>query len=1036
MPLISFGALYLRTHLLPLYEKFPDSTVLFLSNPRVQDAINPSHPPVVKPNREGIFHESLLLSSEELFRELGKDFSSDERGYQKARRKLFRYYIRMSSRCTPFGISGGVAVSEIGDVTSMTLGNAGTHRKYTRLSFRLMDQVAKMLMADEGSKMNISFYANNLSFIDDKTIRFFKLSVFPYVQSSIPFSALIQQIMDFAATPKKIDDIVAYIDTLITADKSQLVHLLMKLIDLELLVPDILPDLFSKDLTLDFLRKIVSFPVAEKIAAIADTIGKYNELAVGEGIPVYLEACQMAEELVGDGLKPFHLDLQLTMGDNRIGKEVVDTLKDGIRFLLELKPQEETRYMKAFCEVFKQRYGKEEVPLLKVLDEKRGIGFIFLDTPVPLSAMFNLPELTRKKEQISRPGQWDTFIAYKLGQYKHNGGGDTLELIDEDLKVIAAGYGIPDIEGIISCSFNLLAADNNAINQGNYQLCLDEITVGRSGNRKMARFGIGNGKIDEQLAKCAWYEEAVYAAKGVTLAEVNYLPPGGVHGDILVRKNYYQHEILLGTVGNNESRSFTADDLLVCCIDDRIWIRSASTGQLLLPRATTAYDHFVSSSCIINTFLSELQFQDKVNAVCWDWGMAGGSMTHFPRVVYKQCILSKAAWLVLPSAFSDDMYTDLSSWILAFGEYASAEHLPIYLNYIGNSDQKLLIDRNNIDCLQVLYAELKEGKRVFLEEFLFLPETAFLEDAAGNKYASEFCIALAKESESTDLQMNAAEEKEGERCLVGNLFMNPYLMDKLLLHLHEQQLFATTGTSVYFFERTIGKNSCLCIYIRIAHQYSEDSIQQLVSEWIADYPDRSAIWQVSFEVKRLNFTATELYLRWKDSLLALDLLACMQQRQLLMNYDHRLLVLTLVLFNKLSLYGRNEERMIAIGNEIKADQQRRVGGISSPKGLFRDQLALLLRDFDVFFQPVVRILEAYSSKMHEAFQQQPLSDVEYAASLTAEITDVANKLMYHQISPQEIFLTADGCLCLIKQEPYLEKHRNKQFRWKPVSPES
>ena len=76
-----------------------------------------------------IFKEALFLGSPNLYDEFEK---TGELISEETRLSLYKYFLRMSYRCTPFGMFSGVSAGTIGDSNSFVLPAQSTYHKHTR----------------------------------------------------------------------------------------------------------------------------------------------------------------------------------------------------------------------------------------------------------------------------------------------------------------------------------------------------------------------------------------------------------------------------------------------------------------------------------------------------------------------------------------------------------------------------------------------------------------------------------------------------------------------------------------------------------------------------------------------------------------------------------------------------------------------------------------------------------------------------------------------------------------------------------------
>ncbi len=162
------------------------------------------------------FAEAVYLASPVLFREaiLWKENKiSDPKKIQKIPLSLAKYYTRMCSRCTPFGLFAGCGVIEWGDETSIELSTAT--KRNTRLDMHYAGALAQRLAEIPAVKMSLKYYPNSSIYQIGADIRYVE---YKYVEgrrthqiSAITWSDYIQMVLDLCKTGTKIPDLLPHL---------------------------------------------------------------------------------------------------------------------------------------------------------------------------------------------------------------------------------------------------------------------------------------------------------------------------------------------------------------------------------------------------------------------------------------------------------------------------------------------------------------------------------------------------------------------------------------------------------------------------------------------------------------------------------------------------------------------------------------------------------------------------------------------------------------------------------------------------------
>ncbi len=124
---------------------------------------------------------SLFIASPTVYYQLLKwlKLSRKEKlSQQKLILSLYKYLIRMASRCTPFGLFAGVATgkfnSNINEV-SLSLGNQ--HKVQATLDMGLICKLADFVEREENIKESLTYFANDSIYFINNEIRYYSYSL-------------------------------------------------------------------------------------------------------------------------------------------------------------------------------------------------------------------------------------------------------------------------------------------------------------------------------------------------------------------------------------------------------------------------------------------------------------------------------------------------------------------------------------------------------------------------------------------------------------------------------------------------------------------------------------------------------------------------------------------------------------------------------------------------------------------------------------------------------------------------------------------
>ena len=188
------------------------------------------------------------------------------------------------------------------------------------------------------------------------------------------------------------------------------------------------------------------------------------------------------------------------------------------------------------------------------------------------------------------------------------------------------------------------------------------------------------------------------------------------------------------------------EDLFVTIRNNKLILYSKKLKKEIIPCLTTAHNYHTNKITPIYKFLCDLQLQDKKGTLGFDWGDLKNKLAFFPRVRYKNIILSPSIWRVsndeiafLINAFNSNSKGQINEWL-------SQRHMPHKI-LLMDGDNELFIDWDNENNISSAIAILKNKKNVFFTEFIFNNLNSIVYDKKGNCYTNECIIVFYKDND-------------------------------------------------------------------------------------------------------------------------------------------------------------------------------------------------------------------------------------------------------------------------------------------------
>jgi thiopeptide-type bacteriocin biosynthesis protein len=660
----------------------------------------------------------------------------DSKKGKKTEQALVRYFLRMASRPTPFGLFSGCTAGGIGNHTRLSLAPRSAYRRHSRLDMDYLFALCEQLSRDPELRAELRFRPNSSLYETAGRVRFAETRVHGRVRTAHlvaveAFDAL-RDTLRRAADGARLHELAAALvasdpDGEITAEDAE--AFLHELIDSQLLVPELALPVTGEESTTALLRQLDELSGASdarwRLAHTECTLRDIDAAGLGSPIEVYRS---LASELEPLGVpvslaRLFQVDLTKPAEEVVIGGNVVDELVRGVEVLHRFSRMQQERSLEEFRNAFVDRYGAgREMPLVDVLDEESGIGFERANRAGAEAStlLVGLP-LQRRGEGSGFMWRKEDSALIDLVMRALAEGRSEIELKEDDLSRLERPARPPMPEAFQAMAV-LCAESAAAVERGDFRLLLYG-AQGPSGARMFGRFCHADPAIDEGVRKHLADEEALHP--DALFAEIVHLPAGRI-GNVLARPVLRGHEIaFLGRSGAPPERQLSVQDLTVTVLGERIRLRSRSLDREILPRLTTAHNTSMESLGVYR-FLAAIQPSVGMQ---WDWG-ALEVAPFLPRVTYGRLVLARARWLVRDAEIQPIAEATGAERYRLAKRLRETRRMPRYLS-LAEGDNELFIDFENVLTLDSVIELVRNRSEVTFTEFFPLPGELCAEGAEG-----------------------------------------------------------------------------------------------------------------------------------------------------------------------------------------------------------------------------------------------------------------------------------------------------------------
>ncbi len=705
--------------------------------------------------------EAIFLGTPVLYDEIQKFLNGTltaAKDVSRLKMSVMRYYTRMSTRCTPFGLFAGFSLGKAGTQTDIRLVDPASYSRYTRLDMNYLCNLAQDIGKQETIRKHLRYYPNTSIYSLGERLRYVEY----YYQNAkrvhritaVDRTSYLELVLQKAEKGATVEALAAL---LLEPDVSpeEATGFIDELIDSQLLVSDLEPAITGKDFLIQLSAVLQAIPeheeLKENVSRLTGLLSGLDKAEIGTTLPVYAEIEEIIKEIKTAYEAKFLFQTDMYKPAD---KAVLDeTLLQSVFEALELQnrltlPQTETTLSK-FAENYYERYEDREMPLLRVLDTETGIGY-------PQSSGDFSPLLDGYVLPANQPGQTDIkwnriqSVLHKkfLEAYKNQA--YTVEIEEKDFDFLKANWD--DLPLSLSCMCEIFSPAENG------PLVYVHGNGGSSAANLLGRFCHVDQELEDYTREITAYEqaqnpEAIYA-------EIVHLPESRI-GNILLRPVLRPHEIpYLGKPAVESEYQISLSDLWISVSGRKITLRSRRLGKQIIPRMSTAHNYSFHSMPVYH-FLCDMQTQGLRGGMGFYWGGLAGEYEFLPRVKYKNAVLSLAKWTVKTEDFKkllgweSKTKEDKAAANQEISETAKQplklwreeKQIPRYV-VLPDGDNELFVDLENVLSLQTLYSTIKKRPAFQLEEFPFDTENAVVKDENGNCFTNEFVFGFYKTQKS------------------------------------------------------------------------------------------------------------------------------------------------------------------------------------------------------------------------------------------------------------------------------------------------
>lgn len=637
-------------------------------------------------------------------------------------KSLFKYFIRYTSRATPYGCFAGVAIGTFGDCTSIKPILNSNHilaKPKVILDWNFMTKKFKSYNGCEEDMLIL----NPTTYSIGQRVRFYEFReseslIGDVVISEFETNEIIEHILGIDRKQGRLSkkEIISFFVGQ-GFENENIVEILEELKGSGFLLS---PFIWDTNRNADTEQRFLQWL---KVLSAEDYDSLANERELLKSGFVNLAEIKSKQRQINGISEKFQIDAECIFVDNVIDYSIQDEIRELVELFKKIGKSAKSDGLKAFSEKYTERYGDRMIPLLEALDTDFGLGYPVNNAFSSGYAKF-VKGINYKDSNIQPKMPQSDFERWVLGKLIKNDS-NVIVISKEDVKQFRNSVNnLPPTFSVLVQLFKY----NNA------RLIRPLLVGGSSAAHFIGRFA-DMGSSFKQLAKNIGNYENGQRPIDAICAEIKYISNGKV-ANISCHTKIFEYDIDFSnhTDPKNESR-IPVNDLYLKVVNGEIELYSMKHRKFVLPKLSFAHNY--DNSIPAYNFLCDLQTQFKTSYFDVRIDSLFMYVDFIPRVMYENSIIiSRAQWKVTIDEIDSLILEKHNNGLICGSAYLKNRNIPSVF-VLGDGDNELSLKRDDEVCLSILIDQLKKRKQVILFEDLNYQYESILKDEFGNEYVNE-----------------------------------------------------------------------------------------------------------------------------------------------------------------------------------------------------------------------------------------------------------------------------------------------------------
>lgn len=699
--------------------------------------------------------EAIITTSISLYNSIVKT-NKREKSIEQVESALLKYMIRMSTRTTPYGLLSSVGLGEFGDKTKIHSNNLSKCIKFMRVDMEWILNLLYKIENDEEILKELRVFKNNSLKENGNRLENIYLSNYGKgdienykFNASIIYSEKVKETLHMNEGGMKVKDLIKILNPENKYDNNNIFVFLKKLIKNEYLLTELRPPLINSN-TMDYIVNKLKYiepakTIYKDIKDIQIDINRYNDTKIGYGQDMYFNILSKMERLC-KSKNYLQIDLKSSEKVCTLNENIKKDIETVVEVLLKLSQDYyQPIHLEQFANEFIEKYGTyREVKMLEVLDSSKGIGYP--------SGYASSNKIITNRNESSRISEFRyKQIIYKKLNDVINKRSENIYLLDEDLDYICGeskkNWNKDNIPNSLDLNVFIKSKNLESVDKGKYELFIGPNYGSPFAGKMFGRFAY---MFENHLSSIfTQIDKAIKDInKDAILVEITQLPKYGRSSNVCKNFNERDYEFCIATNKSESCKKINIEDIYIGVNEhNKIYFKSKRINKKILFTSNHMLNNLSGDN--MYRFIREVSEQSNLDIFSGIYDSQIHDLVSIPRIMYKNIVIIPAMWKINKDLIKG-RNNNKKEIILEIKKTIKENNIPKYV-YIGNNDNRIVIDTNNEDHLNELLKMIyKSDEYTYLKELDFYIENAWFKDKGGKKYISEFVFPLVLKKDYED----------------------------------------------------------------------------------------------------------------------------------------------------------------------------------------------------------------------------------------------------------------------------------------------